>query len=137
MIKEIFSAIALGKLLHIVHKPDGKGRVEIVPPKNSLQLASCSGYRTGHNFKGPHRHLSQSRSTDRTQESIIVFSGGLEVEMFDLNDKFLEKAYLGPGDCYVDVAGGHSLRIAEPRTRFYSIKNGPFQGNDKEFFKKR
>jgi cupin fold WbuC family metalloprotein len=78
----------------------------------------------------PHKHNLQDRTTDRTQEAWIVFSGKLKATLYDLDDSFLTEVILKPGDCIVLFKGGHGLEVLEDNTIFYEFKNGPYYGID-------
>ena len=137
--KELYSKVKPGTLLHIIHKDEEevKGRRCLISPEQFLQLAVCDGLPKGHSFTGPHRHLPQQRSLDKTQEAWVIIRGSVEVAMYDLDDSLLEKDILRPGDCYTYLEGGHGFTLLEENTRFYEIKNGPYNGQskDKEFIR--
>ncbi|MEK6908492.1 MAG: hypothetical protein AABX23_00385 [Nanoarchaeota archaeon] len=133
--QEIYSKIKPEKVLHLIQRNDNKieGRKCLIDPGEFLQIAFCGGLPVGHTFSGPHRHLDQERTINKTQESWVIINGSVEVTMYDLDDKIIEKATLYPGDCYMYFDGGHGFKLLEENTKFYEFKNGPYNGrsNDK------
>ena len=100
---------------------------------DAIQVASMS-YSRGKAVK-PHTHIFRPRSSNHTQESIIVVKGKIEFSFYDQDKVFLDKVILNPGDVIVSFAGYHGMEVLEDGTIFYEIKTGPFIGNegDKEF----
>ncbi len=90
------------------------------------------------NLVPPHKHLPQKRTTEYTQEALVLIQGKAKVEFYDLNDEKISETILGEGDCFVGLRGGHSLEVLEDNTLIYEFKNGPYNGKekDKKFIKK-
>ena len=103
---------------------------------DGIQVASMS-YGKGKVVK-PHTHIFRPRSSNYTQESVIVVKGKIEFSFYDLDKVFLDKVILGPGDLIVSFMGYHGMEVIEDDTVYFEIKTGPFTGNegDKEFMNK-
>lgn len=91
-----------------------------------LQVLSWN-YQGGTKLKA-HRHLPSPRNIAYTQEAVVVISGRVRVEIFDLRLKLVKKILLATGECLVFLHGGHSYEILEDKTRVFEIKNGPYPG---------
>ena len=135
---ERYSKIKPEKLLSIVFRredaeKESVGGKDITPESCYLQVRFL---KTDLNkvFKA-HKHLPQKRITELTQESLIVLQGSVEISIYDLDDSFLDKFILNPGDCVITLDGGHSIKILKENTFLYEHKNGPYNGleKDKEF----
>lgn len=98
----------------------------------SLQ-ASRMKYPGGKTFR-VHRHILNPRTVKRTQESFIVISGRLAVDIYDNNSEFLGTLEAGPGDAIFVYRGGHGVRVLEDFVG-YEVKAGSFSyvSEDKEF----
>ena len=125
-------------LLHIIYrKEDLRAQTErgadLTPPEEFLQARALNA-KAGETFKA-HSHFPQDRSTDLTQESIVVIEGSVKVVYFDTEGNVLGETILKTGDCFVTLRGGHKFEILEEGTLFYEYKNGPYNGltKDKKF----
>jgi cupin fold WbuC family metalloprotein len=78
----------------------------------------------------PHQHLPTERNTTGTQESWILWSGRVQVQLYDLNQELIKEFELGVGDCMVLYRGGHSFTVLDPNTKLIEIKNGPYYGSE-------
>ena len=105
-------------------------REDISPENEYLQVASVMS-NDGASFQR-HRHLEQHRDVMMTQECWIVISGRIEVKCFDIGDALLATEELGEGDMMVTFYGGHAYRTLEDNTILYEIKQGPYNGFDKD-----
>ena len=105
----------------------------------SLQ-ASRMKYPAGKDFR-VHHHILNPRTIKRTQESFIVISGRIAVDVYDNpKPKLGWKAELigtleaGPGEAIIVYRGGHGVRVLEDFLG-YEFKAGAFSlvSEDKEF----
>lgn len=81
-----------------------------------------------------HEHLPLQRSLVGTPETILVRSGKLEVEIYDLERKLAATVLLNAGDVILLVAGGHRITCLEDSVMM-EIKQGPYTGlQEKEIF---
>lgn len=136
--EKIYSKVKPEKLLHIIwNQKDGdEGKMNyITSEEESLQAAVCIFPPKEHTFGGPHRHLSQRRETNNTQEAFVILKGEIEASLYDFDDKLIKKEILKAGDLYIYLGGGHGFKVLTPDTLFYEFKNGPYTGkdNDKTF----
>jgi len=127
-----FSKIEEDKALFSIVTKDNVStyRTDMCPEEEFLQVSGRM-LKSGTEVKA-HRHLPVSRQTDITQEAWIIFSGKIEVTIFDLDDSEYVCTTLWPGDCVVFFRGGHSLKVLEENTLMYEFKTGPYFGADKD-----
>lgn len=122
-------------LLHVIVRKEeiAYGRTDVTLAEMYIQL-SCHKENAGKNCP-PHRHKEQHRTSDITQETWIVISGGIRLSFYDLDGSFLQSTDLYAGDLAATFRGGHGLEVIEDNTIFYEHKNGPYTGKamDKEF----
>jgi len=102
------------------------------PLENTLQVCAKL-LPAGKTFK-PHAHLPLVRCTTGTQEAWVVIRGGVYAALYDVDDAFVARIFLEPGDCLVTLRGGHTMEVAMT-TLMYEFKNGPYKGqeSDKRF----
>lgn len=135
MSQKIFSKVDPEKLLHMVHRKDDVTyqRCDVSPAEEFLQV-SCFRLPEGKTFRA-HKHLTQHRQTDITQESWIVIQGRVKAILYDLDDTIIATPILEPGDCSITFHGGHNYECLEEGSIVYEYKTGPYTGvgNDKTF----
>jgi len=132
---KIFSK-STNELLHIYIKNDfKKGRVEIVPENNFLQLATIT-LNQDQTFK-PHQHIWRDIEYKKiiAQESWVVVKGSVRVDYYDIDGSFISSHILKEGDCTITLKGGHNYTCLENDTTVYEFKSGPYEGvlKDKVF----
>jgi len=129
---QIYSDIEKGTLLHTIHKKSDfiKGRFDVSPESEFLQLAALK-LDNGKIFR-PHKHITNTKITDITQESWVVIQGKVKAYLYDLNDKVIVETELGPGDLTITFRGGHNYKILEDNTIVYEFKTGPYFGQEKD-----
>lgn len=82
----------------------------------------------------PHLHMDVKRTTIGTQETLIVRSGSLEIDIYDKEKQHVATRRLEQGDVLTLIEGGHGFRMKED-TVLLEVKQGPFGGEqDKERF---
>ena len=130
--KKIYSKVNPGVLLHVVNrlKDTDSSRLDITPVEQYLQV-SLLNMNKGKTFT-PHKHIEQIRTTDRAQESWIVFKGRVKAILYDLDDTIIITEELGPGDCSITFQGAHNFECLEDETVVYEYKTGPYQGREKD-----
>lgn len=133
-IKEIRSKMT-SEVLHYVIKfvEDNikEQRVDIIPPKNFLQLSILKP-ESGKKFKA-HKHIY--KNIDRqviAQESWIILKGKARAFFYDLDDSLLEEVVLEQFDCSITLKSGHNYEILEDNTIVYEYKTGPYLGIEKD-----
>ena len=75
-----------------------------------------------------HIHNEVERKVFRTQEVLYIVSGKIEAEIYDLNEKFIEKIEVSEGEILILLNSGHGYKILEDNTKVIEIKNGPYLG---------
>jgi len=89
-------------------------------------------YDSGHVMRD-HVHIDRKRTSERTQEILIVFKGSCQVRISDLNDKVAHVDTLFAGDYAVYFSGGIGFTVLEDNTIMMEVKNGPYDvGSDDE-----
>jgi hypothetical protein len=135
MTEYIYSKVEPNVLLHAVNRKDtiALTRTNISPDDEFLQ-AACFKMDNGKTFKA-HKHLTQIRQTNITQESWIVIQGAVKAILYDLDDTIIATPILRPGDASFTFRGGHNYEALEDDTLVYEYKTGPYNGidNDKTF----
>lgn len=108
-------------------------REDICAPEDILQ-ASFKTLVPGHRFR-MHRHLPLDRGTSGTAEAWIVIIGAVLVTVGEEDGSPVREIEMGPGDCFVRIAGSHGMVVLEAGTMIYELKNGPYYGQnlDKEW----
>lgn len=132
--KKIYSKVSTDKLIHYFMKLDdiGKGNKDFLNDKNhALQISIANSLKEGRLFK-PHKHFVNELTTNSPQEIIILFEGKLKVKIYDIDDSFLGEEILESGDIYLFLEGGHGFKVMEDDTTFIELKNGPYQGSEKD-----
>lgn len=93
---------------------------------------SSLGIIKSHTALKPHVHLMAPRKISHTQEVIVLLSGRLRADIFDLEHRPVEQVLLEAGECMVLLRGGHGYKILEDGTRVLEIKNGPYPGAEED-----
>ena len=75
----------------------------------------------------PHEHLPLERSIVGTSETLLLRSGRVEVELYNLDRNLIAVRELNEGDILVLVNGGHGFRMLEDSV-FIEVKQGPYTG---------
>ena len=138
--KEIFSTVEEGILLHIVNRKEEivQEREDIVSEDQFIQLSTLR-LPEGKTFR-PHKHIWKRGETKAiAQESWVVIQGKVKCFFYDLDDSLLTTEILSAGDCSVTLMGGHTYEILEDDTLVYEYKTGPYKGQhlDKEFIEEK
>ncbi|WP_270505024.1 hypothetical protein [Eubacterium limosum] len=75
-----------------------------------------------------HVHNEVERKINRTYEALYIIQGSLEAEIYDLEEKPVEKLLIQKGDILILLESGHGYHILEDNTKVLEIKNGPYLG---------
>jgi mannose-6-phosphate isomerase-like protein (cupin superfamily) len=82
----------------------------------------------------PHIHNVISRDVHLTQEVLFIKSGSVQMDIFDLNRKFVKTSILHKGDVVLLASGGHGFTMLE-KSEIIEVKTGPHIGEkDKSRF---
>ena len=76
----------------------------------------------------PHVHNFISRDVELTQEVLFIKSGRVQMDIFDLNKKFVKSRILTHGDVVLLAAGGHGFTMLE-QSEIIEVKTGPHIGD--------
>lgn len=119
-----------GKLLAIIVSPSQwkEGLDFITTDEEFIQVGTWN-YDKG-KVLDRHFHNIVNRSSNLTQECVVVMSGSMLVDIYDDERKLIGSKRLAAGDFAVFLAGGHGYEILEDGTRIIETKNGPFLGVD-------
>jgi cupin fold WbuC family metalloprotein len=125
-------------ILYAIHDP-----IETLENKNTTKWygtseeyiqASRLFYDRGKFFR-PHRHLSNPREVEWTQECFVVVKGRIKANIYDGQDNYIDSFVMKAGDIGIFYLGGHSFEILDNDTIAFEIKPGPFTSveQDKKF----
>lgn len=105
------------------------------PPEFSQQLGYMNRPK-GYKIKA-HAHKLILRQIVMTQETILVKSGKIKVDLFDNKKDFIKSVILSEGDVILLASGGHGFEFLE-NSELIEIKQGPYASLelDKEHFGK-
>ena len=119
-----------GKLLAVIVSPSQwkRGLDFITEDEEFIQVGTWN-YDKG-KVLDRHFHNIVSRSSQLTQECVVVMTGSMIVKIYDDEQAFICEKQLMAGDFAVLLAGGHGYEIQEDDTRIIETKNGPFLGVD-------
>jgi len=115
-----------GETVAIFHKTDEwKEGLDFLTPDESFIQAGTWWYQKGKDLRS-HRHIINERITERTQETIVVVSGKVRVDLYDKNKQLFHQEELVAGDIGVILKAWHGYHIMEDNTKVVEVKNGPF-----------
>lgn len=109
-----------------------KGVNFISKPEFSLQLG-VSSYDKGKIVKA-HMHIEKELNITTTQEVVIIKSGSVRVDLYDVKCEKFNSVLLSEGDTILFADGGHGLEMLDD-TEIIEVKQGPYSGieGDKRF----
>lgn len=123
-----------GLIIAIIVRSDfsANGVSFISKPDFSLQLG-VSSYEKGKIVK-PHAHLEKELKLTTTQEVVIIKSGSVKVDLYDLKGEKFRSLVLSQGDTILFADGGHGLEMLDD-TEIIEVKQGPYSSkkDDKRF----
>ena len=117
-----------GKTIALIIKAKAQINGFVTNPNNPLQLGYIN-FPEKHQVK-PHQHRALTKTTHQNQEFIYVQSGRLAVTFFNKGQSFV-KHILNPGDCLLQLSGGHGFKFLQP-TKIITIKQGPYSNRQTE-----
>jgi hypothetical protein len=101
-------------------------------PKGSIPQTRESGALQLVTLKHPaktilkaHKHVPKKRVTQRLQECLVVKTGKIRVDLYNLNDKLVKHVYLTAGQIFISVSGGIGIKFIKD-SEIFEFKNGPF-----------
>lgn len=119
----------------IIPKNFEKDGPEFFTPSDFSQQLGYMKYPKGH-IIDPHIHKLAIREVRYTQETIIVKSGRIRVDIYSQDKNYMLSEELSAGDVILLAAGGHGFKFLE-ESELIEIKQGPYISFevDKERFK--
>lgn len=130
--REVCSRVDGGPIATILRLDDlsmGDGRTDFCQPHESLQVAVMRGSAADY---APHRHVSNPRTFDFTQEMWICLDGTVRADLFDMDGtKIIETQpfVLNRGDLLIIHRGGHGYH-REHGSVVIEAKPGPYLGRE-------
>jgi cupin fold WbuC family metalloprotein len=97
--------------------------------EDSLQLG-VNHYKAGAVIKA-HYHIHQERNIKDTAEMLHIDYGHCDLDLYDNNSVKIKSTTLSTGDTVIFLEGGHGL-VVNADTRIVEIKQGPYNGPDKD-----
>lgn len=115
------------KLLAIIFSKNSinDGISFITPPSISQQLGAMK-YKKGKVIQ-KHYHCKQKREIYDTIETIIVFEGLLQVDIYN-NEKLIANETIGANELIMLIHGGHGFKVLED-IKMIEIKQGPYSSS--------
>ncbi|MGI8633880.1 MAG: hypothetical protein ACR2KZ_00615 [Segetibacter sp.] len=120
------------ELVAIFHKADEwKEGLDFLTPDTTYIQAGTWNYNKDKVLKA-HRHKQNSRVINQTQETFVLMSGRLRVELYDENNHIFYQEELSAGDLGIIFNVGHGYFILEDNTKVVEVKPGPFTSVDQD-----
>jgi hypothetical protein len=107
--------------------PQAGAPVQFFTPDDAALQVGAFDLPRGHEIQ-PHMHLPFVRHLQSTQEVLVIQSGRLQVDFYDVEKQFVCSRVLEGGDVIVLLGGGHGFRVLAP-VRMLEIKQGPYAGD--------
>ena len=122
------------EVVAIFHKlSEWKEGLDFITDDNAYIQAGTWNYNKDKVLKA-HRHKINPRTVNRTQETFVLLSGRLRVDLYDENNNIFLQEELAAGDIGIILNVGHGYYILEDNTKVLEVKPGPFTSveQDKE-----
>lgn len=104
---------------------------EIIPARESIQ-AMVAAFPKGYKVE-PHAHLPQLRTTNETQEILVVLTGTIHVDFYRTrphrDGEWVCRRVLTAGDFVALLHGGHGVQVIAD-ARILEVKTGPYFGRE-------
>ena len=115
-----------GETVAIFHKSENWNEgLDFLTPNETFIQAGTWWYQKGKALRS-HMHIINERMVKRTQETIVVVSGKVRVDLYDENRQIFHQEELCAGDVGIILEVGHGYYIMEDNTKVVETKNGPF-----------
>ncbi len=107
--------------------------IEFFTPNDFSQQLGYMNRPKGYEIE-PHMHILHERKVTMTQEVLLIKSGKVKINFYDLDKTPLESKVLETGDVILLANGGHGFEMLEA-TEMIEVKQGPYMGDqDKQRF---
>ena len=117
-----------GRLLSIIIRSqfhdDG---IRFFTPDDFSQQLAYMNRPAGHTVTA-HIHNIIPRNVELTNEVLIIKSGKVRVDYYDLQKRYLQSRILTSGDIALLAFGGHGLEMLED-SEIIEVKQGPYAGD--------
>ena len=100
-----------------------EGMHPVTDPSWPLQLLLMKR-RQGHVVL-KHIHKKILKTTQQSQEGLVVVRGAIQASIFDRKGKFIAKKNVSSGQCLLIVDGAHEVKITK-NALMYEFKSGPY-----------
>jgi len=121
-----------GEIVGIFHKRDEwKEGIDFLTPNETFIQTGTWWYEAGRRLKA-HVHIENERVVERTQETVVVLSGRLRIDLYDEERNVFHEEELTAGDIGIILTVGHGYQILEDNTKVVEAKNGPFASVEKD-----
>jgi hypothetical protein len=121
-----------GETAAIFHKNhEWKNGLDFLTPESSFIQTGTWLYQAGIELKA-HKHLYNERIVEKTQETVIVLTGKMRIDLYDDEKNIFHQEELCEGDLAILLSKGHGYCILENNTRIVEVKNGPFFSLEKD-----
>ena len=81
-----------------------------------------------------HVHNKYERKIFKTSEALFMIDGKIKVDLYDIENEFIQTVIVEKGEIIVMLDGGHAIEILED-SKFVEVKQGPYDENsDKNHF---
>lgn len=115
-----------GERIAIFHKArDWQEGLDFLTPDETFIQAGTWWYQKGKDLRS-HEHIINERIVERTQETIVILSGKVRVDLYGENKEIFHQEELSAGDVGIILKSGHGYHIMENGTKIVEVKNGPF-----------
>jgi hypothetical protein len=98
--------------------------IDFFTPQNFSQQLGYMNRPAGYEIP-PHVHRLVLREIQLTQETLLVRSGRIRVDLYTPEKQFLQSEELSTGDVILLASGGHGFLFLEP-SELIEIKQGPY-----------
>ena len=125
MVERIFSNdVLLALILRSDFSTEG---IEFFTPKDFSQQLGYMNRPKNYSIP-PHIHNVKNRKVDITQEVLFIKSGCVKMDIFDIDQKFVNSYVLNKGDVVLLATGGHGFTMLE-QSEIIEVKTGPHLGD--------
>tara|TARA_X000001036_G_scaffold398591_1_gene401603 strand:+ start:8110 stop:8526 length:417 start_codon:yes stop_codon:yes gene_type:complete len=101
----------------------------IFPTPNTCEFQFGVGVVKETKFFKPHIHKNAKRNISNTSEFIYVVNGKMTIEILSPSEEFVETVTINENEGFLQFFGGHKI-VASENTRYFEIKQGPYNGQD-------
>ena len=117
-----------GKLISLLVEPeDWKTGLDFITEDHEFIQVGTWWYEKGKKLDR-HYHNFVERSSNLTQECVVLVTGKMLVKLYDSSQQYLTQFTMTTGDFAIFFRNGHEYEILSDDTKIIEVKNGPFLG---------